>query len=191
MTAIQHSRPRSGPRFRKAEAPSLAMQSSSDIADTSRRRRFLRGLAAIFGVVVLSASLAAPASAAPWHTGTLPYAGYPQTSCASSKVLLHTYYIGGGAMRTYYSTACQTNWIEWSGPNVCTFKRIKADGGNWTAWEKDQATWSYSQQVYAPGTTRVDIEIAVSTSAYANGKCIDGTWDYTHDIGQHRWYSMT
>ncbi|WP_435742560.1 hypothetical protein [Microbacterium sp. PMB16] len=138
--------------------------------------------------MALSVGVALPASAAPGDYGTLPYGG---TNCASSKQLLHTYYIGGGAMRTYYSTGCQTNWVEWSGPNVCTWKRIKTADGNWTAWENDHAAWSYSRQVYAPGTTRVDIEIGVSSTAYGNGTCGAGAWDYHHEIGQHRWYSMT
>ena len=63
--------------------------------------------------------------------------------------------------------------------------------GSWTQWERDHSTWSYSMQIYAPGTTTVDVEWAVGSTSYGGGTCDGGAWDYAHEVGKHGWYSVT
>jgi hypothetical protein len=158
-----------------------------------RRRAVLAG-ALISGALLAGGSMvwgvAPPASAATCSgTGcnnTLPYA----TGCNSGASLIHTYYVAGGRFDMFYSGTCQTNWIQWSGPNVCTWKRVQSAYGSWTTWEIDQATWSYSRQIYAPGTTTVDVEWAVGSTDYGNGTCGGGAWDYAAETGRHGWYSV-
>lgn len=116
------------------------------------------------------------------YNNTDPYA----TGCNSGASLIHTYYVGGGKFDMFYSGTCQTNWVQWTGPNVCTWKRVQSDYGTWTRWEKDQATWSYSMQIYAPGTTSVDVEFAVGSAGYGGGTCGGGAWDYA----QHGGYTI-
>lgn len=123
------------------------------------------------------------------------------TGCNVGASPIHYYYPpGGGRFTMFYSGNCGTNWIQWDGPNVCTWKRVQSAYGSWTRWELDHATWSYSMQIYAPGTTTVDVEWAVGSSGCGGGTCGGGTcdggtcdggaWDYAHDVGKHGWYTV-
>jgi len=158
---------------------------------TTRRR--IAGLVAAAALALGSVAfgVAAPASAATCSgTGcnnTLPYA----TGCTVNSWPIHTYWVGGGKFEMWYSASCDTNWIQWSGPNVCTWKRVQSAYGSWTSWEVDHATWSYSRQIYAPGATAVDVEWAVGSAAYGGGTCDAGAWDYAHEVGLHGWYTIS
>ncbi|WP_216914134.1 hypothetical protein [Nocardia noduli] len=154
---------------------------------TRRPKSRLLGLAVTAVAAISIAGLAPAAEASPAHNNTDPYS----TGCNSGASLIHTYYTSGGRFDMFYSGTCQTNWIQWTGPNVCTWKRVQSPYGSWTQWEKDKATWSYSMQIYAPGSSTVDVEWAVGSPAYGNGTCDGGAWDYAHDVGRHGWYSVS
>jgi hypothetical protein len=141
-------------------------------------------LVAMLGVI----GVASPAQASgTGYNNSDPY----NTGCASSKSRIHSYYAGGGRFDMYYSGACGTNWIEWNGPYVCTWKRVQSVYGGWTRWETDHSVWSYSMQIYAPGNTAVEVEWAVGSAEYGGGTCGGGAWDYAHEVGKHGWYTVT
>ena len=126
------------------------------------KTRFLGGMAA---AALLPLILSAPAEAHPLD-GTLPYG---QTNCAASKRLIPNgrVWTRGGTISIYWSTTCSTNWVEWSGPSYTVTKEIHTN----TAWpfaEIDYGPWSYSKQVYAPGTTAVggQVQIQWGSTAY-------------------------
>lgn len=145
----------------------------------------LATLIALTALGVISSSSAAQASGTSYNN-TDPYG----TGCNVGASKIHTRYVGGGQLDMFYSGSCGTNWIQWTGPNVCTWKRVQSQYGSWTQWETDQATWSYSMQIYSPGSTPVDVEYAVSNTGYGGGTCDGGAWDYAHEIGQHGWYTV-
>lgn len=39
----------------------------------------------------------------------------------------------------FYSGTCQTNWVQWTGPNVYSWKRVQSGYGHWTRWKRNQA----------------------------------------------------
>ncbi|MFE2757952.1 hypothetical protein ACFXGA_38710 [Actinosynnema sp. NPDC059335] len=156
-----------------------------------RRRPTMRAaaLALCAAVMGLGSALAAPAAqaAGTGYNNTDPYA----TGCNVGASPIHYYYPpGGGRFTMFYSGNCGTNWIQWDGPNVCTWKRVQSAYGSWTKWESDHATWSYSMQIYAPGTTSVDVEWAVGSTEFGGGRCFAGAWDYAHEVGKHGWYTV-
>lgn len=119
---------------------------------TQRRGR----LASMISVMALATGLvlsgAMGASAAPGHQNTDPY----NTGCARSKSLVSSKNFGSwGTMSVWQSTACGTNWTEWYGSKQEVMKYISTVGGGHTDAQMDNATWSYSMQTYAPGTTQV------------------------------------
>ena len=132
------------------------------------KHRIPRSLAAAIGVVATLLALAlgaAPAHAGPQHHGTDP-SGY----CASNSSLITTRSIepeiGGpvGEVQIFYSWNCQTNWIQVPANNAggATIKNIRVSGGTWLPSEVDYGYgMSYSMQVYAPGTTCIDIYVAL------------------------------
>ncbi|MFC9692056.1 hypothetical protein ACFTSF_26125 [Kribbella sp. NPDC056951] len=150
----------------------------------------------LVGLAILMAGLS-PLSADAKTTATCsgtgcnnkdPYA----TGCNVGASPIHDFYPpGGGRFRMFYSGTCGTNWIQWDGAAVCTWKRVQSPYGSWTQWEKDHATWSYSMQIYAPGNSWVQVEWAVGSLAYGNGTCEAGAWDYAHAVGKHGWYTVT
>lgn len=153
---------------------------------TKTKRNLRVGLAALAAATGLVLSGGLPASAAPGHYNTDPYL----TGCAASRyAIAPAVPKAGGWLTTMYSTQCQTNWVEWSGPKTCTMKRIQAPGAgqSWTKWENDSASWSYSMQVYAPGNTKIDIEYAITPSWFQGGRCGGQAWDYSHEIGSYGW----
>jgi len=157
----------------------------------THKRRLTGTLAAVAIIAATTLfGVAAPASAATCSgTGcnnTDPYT----TGCNSGASLIHTYYTAGGRFDMFYSGTCSTNWIQWTGPNICTWKRVQSSYGTWTTWENDHATWSYSRQIYAPGTAWVQVEWAAGSAAYGSGTCAAGAWDYAHDVGRHGWYTV-
>lgn len=154
------------------------------IHPTKRQRRRLTGLATAAAAAAIGLAGLAPTAAATGtsYNNTDPYT----THCNVGASLIHTYYTGGGRFDMFYSGSCGTNWVQWTGPNVCTWKRVQSAYGSWTQWEKDKATWSYSMQIYAPGTTTVDVEYAIASPSYGGGTCDGGAWDYA----SHGWYSV-
>lgn len=166
-------------------------EGSALIVRTRRRtvHHRLAELAAIVLIAILSVvchPVAAHASGTGYNN-TDPYS----TGCSAGASKIHTYYVSGGQFDMYYSGACATNWIQWSGANVCSWKRVQSAYGSWTQWEIDQSVWSYSMQIYAPGSTAVQVEWAVGSAAYGGGTCGGGAWDYAHDVGKHGWYTVT
>lgn len=149
----------------------------------------LRRTTAILTVAVLATILGlvapTPAVAAASHFNTDPYA----TGCNNNAWIIHTRYVGGGRLDTFYSGSCQTNWVQWSGPRTCTFKRVRTQAKGWNRWEKDYASWSYSMQVYAPGNTKIQVEYAVTPTSYPT--CGGSAWDLAHEVGQHSWITLT
>lgn len=121
--------------------------------------RALRNIgSAVAAAVILTLSIGvAPASAHPLD-GTLPYA-----SCGSGAYVISSKAILGGTASMVYSPTCQTNWLEWYGPVRFTSKKMFEPVA--TGTENDTASWSYSQQVYAPGATVARGEIWVWANA--------------------------
>lgn len=125
----------------------------------SRKLRIASGLAA----AVLPLSIATAADA---HSldGTLPYG---QTNCGASKKLIPNgrVWTRGGTISVYWSN-CGTNWVEWSGPSTYVFKEIHT-ATVWPEGEGDYGPWSYSKQVYAPGTTAVGGQVTINWGSTA------------------------
>lgn len=144
-------------------------------------------------ILAVAAAIAASVVVAPaahasgtGYNNTDPYS----THCNVGASLIHTKYVPSGRFDMFYSGTCGTNWIQWTGANVCTWKRVQSAYGSWTQWERDHATWSYSMQIYAPGNTAVDVEWAVGSAEYGGGTCGGGAWDYAHEVGKHGWYTV-
>ncbi len=121
-------------------------------------RRITTAVAAL--VLALAALVAGPgvAQAAAHHHNTLPY----DVGCGGNLFVLSRHNIAGGTASLVYSRTCGTNWIEWYGPAVRTFKYISVNG-NSTAPEVDYTRWAYSRQVYAPGNTPTTAYISVNS----------------------------
>ena len=161
-----------------------------DPMNAGSARRRTAPVATLTALAILGATLGfAPAAQASGtgYNNTDPYG----THCNVGASKIHTRYVGGGQLDMFFSGSCGTNWIQWTGPNVCTWKRVQSAYGSWTQWERDQAAWSYSMQIYAPGSTSVEVEYAVTNAGYGGGTCGAGAWDYTHEIGQHGWYTVS
>lgn len=106
-------------------------------------------LAVVASFVTLAGAPSAEAAA--WHQGTLPY----ETGCAASRMLVPngTKAVPGGSLRVYYSQACGTNWVEYSGIAQMTAKEVTSSLGY--TREVDYTGYAYSKQVYAPGNSKI------------------------------------
>lgn len=108
-------------------------------------------MAVLVGLLLIGVTTT-KASAAPWHTNTLPY----ETGCGGNVYRLSSKNMGGGTATIVYSRTCGTNWIEYYGPARETVKNMWTSWGNAQTWnEWDYTGWAYSRQVYAPGNSRV------------------------------------
>lgn len=120
------------------------------------------GAMALGSVLAIVAFLfAPPAQAAASHWNTDPYA----TGCAKSSWTLSSRSVPGGTASIKVSNACSTNWIEYSGSKQSTTKTIKDHVTNrWTRNEVDNLPWSYSMQVYGPGTRPITATIKIGST---------------------------
>lgn len=129
-------------------------------APAGHRRTITGAIAATFAIL-LALTMATPAQAlsGSGYNNTLPY----QQGCGQGAYVITSKAILGGTVSMVYSPKCQTNWLEWYGPKRFTSKKMVQP--TTTANENDTATWSYSRQVYAPGTTVARGEIYVWADA--------------------------
>lgn len=122
----------------------------------------MRRIISVLATLVLACGLLltspGTASAAPHHHGTLPY----PTGCGRNAVVISRQNMAGGTASVVYSRTCGTNWIEWYGPAIYTYKTLHA-GGRWAGYEEDYTGWAYSKQAYAPGSTPIAGGITVSS----------------------------
>ncbi len=118
------------------------------------RTSIKHGLAAATATVALTLALVGGgmtgASAAPEHQGTDPY----NTGCANTAQLIGSRNLAQATVTVWTSTACGTNWIEYYGAARWVNKFISGPYGALLG-EHDYGTWSYSMQVYAPGTSTI------------------------------------
>ncbi len=96
-----------------------------------------------------------PAQAASSHHGTLPY----ETGCAASRQLVQNGVraVPGGTIRVYYSPVCGTNWVEYRGIAQMSAKQVTSSLGY--TREVDYTSYAYSKQVYAPGTSKIYVNV--------------------------------
>ncbi len=130
---------------------------AAGVGAPAARRRTITGVIAALFAVLLALTVATPAQAlsGSGYNNTLPY----QQGCGQGAYVITSKAILGGTVSMVYSPKCQTNWLEWYGPNRFTSKKMVQPAT--TANENDTATWSYSRQVYAPGTSVARGEIYV------------------------------
>ena len=104
----------------------------------------MRRIISVLATLVLACGLLltspGTASAAPHHHGTLPY----PTGCGRNAVVISRQNMAGGTASVVYSRTCGTNWIEWYGPAIYTYKTLHA-GGRWAGYEEDYTGWDYVQ----------------------------------------------
>ena len=135
-----------------------------------RLRHAARVVSALVVAGVIASSGASIANAGPQHHGTDPAAtGCNQNAAQISSRGVETPY--GQVVATvqvFYSYSCQTNWIRVTGNPAggATLKAIRTQGGA----ELVEVDWgtasSYSMQVYAPGSTCIEYQVALT---YASG----------------------
>lgn len=89
--------------------------------------------------------------AATSHFNTDPYA----TGCSSTKTAIGSTAVVGGTATVYYSTGCQTKWVEYNGTaGAAVYKKtFDSASGKTTNLEADHGSWSYSMQSSAPSGT--------------------------------------
>lgn len=128
------------------------------------------------GIGLAMTLLLAVASVVPAHAlsgsgynNTLPY----ETGCGAGAYVISSRAIHGGTVSMVYSPGCGTNWVEWYGPVTWTQKGM-TNGSVSTTKEQDYAGWSYSRQIYAPGT-----EIAGGLILFGYGDSISEGWTVT------------
>lgn len=139
----------------------------STTSRTTRRRVAAVGSATLIGVLALSS----PALAGPEHHNTNP----ATTGCATGSSAIATRPVtdGSGATVTTvevrYSPSCGTNWIRLYNPvpGTTAYKSIRVQGGAWLPVEADPGTvWSYSMQVYAPGSSCIEFSVTIQGGSY-------------------------
>ncbi|MBU2698818.1 hypothetical protein [Pimelobacter sp. 30-1] len=124
----------------------------------------------VTAVLAVGALLAAPQpahAAGSSYNNTLPY----ETGCGSGAYVITSKALPGGTASMVYSPRCGTNWMEWYGDARWTHKGMGfSRTSGWTTNEADKASWSYSRQIYAPGSTVAwgHITTVVSPSSPAN-----------------------
>lgn len=127
------------------------------------------GITATLLGLLLTGITATSASAASWHTNTLPY----ETGCGGNVYRLSSQNMGGGTATIVYSRTCGTNWIEYYGPARETVKNMWTSYGNVQTWnEWDYTRWAYSRQVYAPGNSSI-----VGFIQFVNSSGYRETWE--------------
>lgn len=132
-------------------------------------------LAVVAGLAAGTLLAAAPTSeAALSHVNTNPYA----TGCANTKRLVTSQAVDGGTASVYFSTGCDTIWIEYSGiAGRTVYKRgWDAISNVWTTMEKDTGSWNYSMQSYAPGDTKYEGALSVAGINYSVVCTIECSW---------------
>lgn len=124
-------------------------------------------------LAVVATLLAPSAQAAASHWNTDPYL----TGCAKSSWTLSTRSVPGGTASIKVSNACSTNWLEYSGKKQSTTKTIKDHVTNkWTRNEVDNLPWSYSMQVYGPGTRPITATIKIGSTTTTANCSVSCTW---------------
>lgn len=129
----------------------------------TRRIASIAVAAMIMSATALVGAAPANALSGPGYNNTLPY----ESGCGQGAYVISSKAILGGTVSMVYSPSCQTNWLEWYGPVRFTSKKMVQPAS--TSSENDTASWSYSRQVYAPGTTVARGEIYVWTDASGTG----------------------
>lgn len=134
------------------------------------RRSATRVTIAMIGALFIAFLWANPASAAPSHHVTDPY----RTGCTSGAFVIGSRSVPGGTIRVFSSPRCGTNWVEYQGINQWTSKTTSSySHGTPGIPEMDVAPWSYSMQVYAPGTTSIGVQVKVQGKTF-NAICNNG-----------------
>lgn len=130
-------------------------------------RSFVSRLAAllIFAGCTMMAGGSDPAGAAASHYGTDPY----YSGCSGNSFEYTSWPIvdmdtgaNVSTVRVRYSRTCGTNWIVVDGNPYGgdTLKTLTADNAPGVLNEYDWGTgWSYSMQVYAPGSTCIYVAV--------------------------------
>lgn len=115
--------------------------------------RAVAALAVLAAVLTAALATSAPASAqsGSGYNNTLPY----ETGCGSGAYVISSQrpWANGPIMSMVYSPRCGTNWVEWYAPDTNYYVQKWMWGPVQTTSENDWGSWSYSRQVYAPGTT--------------------------------------
>ena len=131
-------------------------------------RRAIIGVTAVLVAAASSVATVMPAEAltGSQYNNTLPY----PTGCGQGAYVITSRAILGGTASMVYSPRCGTNWIEWWGPYRTTVKTMYQPAK--TSTETDTASWSYSRQVYAPGTAvaRGEIWVWVDNTGYSGAQ---------------------
>ncbi|WNV87201.1 DUF2690 domain-containing protein [Umezawaea sp. Da 62-37] len=130
--------------------------------------RYLVAAGLVTGAVLAGAPVA---QAGPQHHGTNP----ATTGCANgstaiaSRPVTDAYGAHVTDVEVRYSASCGTNWIRLYNPvpGTTAYKSIRAQGGDWLPVEADGGTvWSYSMQVYAPGSTCIEFSVMIQGPGY-------------------------
>lgn len=126
------------------------------------RTRLFRIAAGVAAIAAISLTAAPAAQAAPSHHNTDPY----NSGCGSSAYVMSSRSVPGGTISAVVSDTCGTNWMEYYGSTQWANKRAYSDEMGATGWENDYASWSYSMQVYAPGTTYFEGNVQIQGVTY-------------------------
>lgn len=125
----------------------------------------------VLGVFAAVLGMVGTAHAGPQHHGTNP----ASTGCATGSYAIASHPVrdGAGAVVTNvevrYSPSCGTNWVRLYNPVAGTtaHKAIRVAGGAWLPDEADYGqVWSYSMQVYAPGSTCIEYSVTIENASY-------------------------
>ncbi len=125
----------------------------------------------VLGTLGAVLALVGTAHAGPQHHGTNP----ATTGCANGSQAIASHPVrdaSGGVVTNVevrYSPSCGTNWVRLYNPvpNTTAHKFIRTSGGAWLPDEADYGqVWSYSMQVYAPGSTCIEYSVTIENASY-------------------------
>ncbi|MGO4431719.1 DUF2690 domain-containing protein [Paenarthrobacter sp. RAF9] len=133
-------------------------------------------LAACFTIGLILANTA-PASAAGYsYDGTDPAV----TGCATGSVPISSGYLKdpftgatSGQWEVRYSSSCGTNWVRAYSYNSSYIvqKYVQRTSDGYSVSDNDvYAGWTYSRQIYAPGTTCVVVNVILSDGNFKHGE---------------------